>query len=235
MNPPRSFHTGYWADEKCPPSDTMEGMIYNANEALDASLESTSSGSLSVPSEIVQKCLYVVILKTTEAGLILSKRLGHGVIVANLANNPSTVSNWSPPCAVSFDATGVGLTVGASVSYLLFFIMDAGALADLLDGHGARIDLSLTVGPTEKEAIFNRRVQTVSSQPTYVYAYSKGFFPSVDVRTSRVDSLLSESQRFYGLEKTLGQILLGDKEVVIPENCGVSELFEKLDMLRNKP
>lgn len=93
--------------EKRPDGSSMEGLIWNANYMLDASLDPGAQG---VPKSLFKKAHGIVLVSSVEFGLVISGNIGAGIVMVKDKED----GKWSPPSAVKFGGVGKIAAVLAS-------------------------------------------------------------------------------------------------------------------------
>jgi len=209
-----------------PKGTTMEGMIWNANHALDQALDPTTAG---IPRGMIKNCQGIILLSMVEAGFIFSGSVGSGVILAH--NEDDT---WSPPSAVSVGGIGWGLVAGGEVKDVIICVMERGKVDTLSAETQIKIggQLSATLGPTGREAEASLNFNgTTEVRGTYAYTFSKGIFGGISLESAVLKVRPNENARFYAKEGITSKDILHENTVTAPKDKGIEELHYKLDLL----
>lgn len=205
----------------------MEGMIWNANNVLDAALSAKSNG---VPQSFVVRCKGVVLLTIKEAGLILSGNSGTGVIMAQNAKG-----EWSPPSAIGMTGISLGLLVGWAVKYVLIFLMDEELVKKAGSGTLKIPKLTGESAITTGEISRMDDLDTFreSKSGAWGFMYSKGMFGSIAIKTVNLHEHKKQNAKFYAKDNVTPKEILLDQVVSIPKGSGIPDLHRKLEMLQN--
>ncbi|KAL7524502.1 hypothetical protein ACHAWF_000978 [Thalassiosira exigua] len=210
---------------KRPDRTTLEGMIWNANHALDQALNPDTPG---IPRGMIENCKGIILLSVVEAGFIFSGNVGTGVVIAHKYDG-----TWSPPSAIGLGGIGFGFIAGADVKDVVMCVMDNTTLDTLSVDHQVKIgtQVSATLGPVgrEAESALNFTEQGVGR--TYSYSFSKGVFGGIALEGALMNVRSKENKRFYGKDVTAKEILWEDT-VECPKGKGIEELHQKLELLR---
>jgi lipid-binding SYLF domain-containing protein len=175
---------------------TVEHMCYH-----DASLNDTDQ---SIPLDLLQGAKGLCFLTVLKGGLVVSGRVGTGLLVARLEEN-----RWSAPCALGTVGMGWGMLAGGDITHYLVVLTTTEAVDALLGGTvqlGA--ELGVAVGPVGRGA-----TSQVSAggdwavHPAYSYAHSQGLFLGMSLEGSVLTTRTDVNAKFYGQHLPTTQIL----------------------------
>jgi lipid-binding SYLF domain-containing protein len=124
----------------------------------------TASMDQSIPVDLLQAARGLLFLTVVKAGMVVSGRVGTGLVVARLASSTagSTTSDaeaasWSAPCAVGTVGMGWGALIGGDVTHYLIVLTTDQAVLDLVSINKSRsvqlgAELGVAVGPVGRGA-----------------------------------------------------------------------------------
>lgn len=153
-----------------------------------------------VPSEEIQKCAGVAIIKYTAAGVGIGAGNGEGILLRKLSNG------WSKPLAVSVGDLSIGAQIGAQgVNMILVFQNDAAVLRFASQGTSAVAFAQGTAG---------RDTGTTMKEPpkpidAKAYSISSGLFAGAVVGTVSVSVDTKVNEATYGSGVSMLDILEG--------------------------
>jgi lipid-binding SYLF domain-containing protein len=180
----------------------------------------------SIPLDLLHAAKGLMFLTVVKAGLVVSGRLGTGLIVAKLdeeslpigtpthhrptspdATTTSTsTSRWSAPCALGTLGMGWGALAGGDVTHYLIVFTSQKAVQAMVGGSsvqfGAEVDVA--VGPMGRGATSHVSAShhDWSLHPAYAYAHSQGFFAGISLEGSFVAVRPEVNAKFYGQATT---------------------------------
>lgn len=174
----------------------MQQEIYKATNTLR---NFCKIGSLkpekSIPEAVLQGAKGLAILTVVKVGMVLTYKLGTGLIVARRDDG-----SWSPPSAIVSCGLGWGLQVGGELIDFIIVLRNTKAVkafsgrAHLSIGAG----LSAAVGPLGRLAEADLCVGDGGATACYTYSCSQGAFVGVSFEGNVVAAHLDTNTRFYG-------------------------------------
>lgn len=208
--------------KKRPDRTTMEGIIWSANQVLDAALDPQHKG---IPAELFDKCKGVALLSVVTAGFIFSGHGGSGVILAKKANG-----SWSPPSALGLFGYGFGALAGGEVQDAIIFIMDDETLQDFIQKEQTRMaaKASYTMGKHGRDLEIGDEAPYKGTVSVY---FHKGVFADLSIEIGTISHRNAADHKFYGNKASPQQILTVPGAVQIPPDSGIPDLHEKLEIL----
>ena len=179
-----------------PVSFTLGGEIRKASyTVLNMCGKGRLASDRSIPLDLLHQARGLCFLTVAKAGLIVTGRIGTGLIVARQADG-----GWSPPSAMGTVGLGWGAQIGADItSYLIVLTTDEAVKAFASRGSinlGAELDVA--VGPFGRSAKGNVNAGDGGFAPAYSYAHSKGFFAGISLEGSILASRSDVNSKFYG-------------------------------------
>lgn len=183
--------------EKRPDMNTMEGMIYNADEILQKFFDPNIKSE--VPRNLLKSCVGIVLLKSVEAGFFISGSVGTGILLKRQASSASG-NEWSYPVACGLTSVGWGLIFGGSVKDIIVFILDQDTLKNLVyDKVGIRLggQLEATLGPVGRAGNLDLTVSEKGIGNTVSYAFTQGALVGVYLQGSVVGARHKVNSNFY--------------------------------------
>jgi lipid-binding SYLF domain-containing protein len=147
-----------------------------------------------IPGYLLRDAAAVAVIpQVVKAGLIVDRRIGHGVLMVRQADG-----RWSHPVFVTLEGGGVGLEAGFEKSDLMLVIRSPAAVDRILHGRGQLKlggDLTVTAGPIggEAEAAGLRRAEI------YAYSHSRGLFAGLSLEGNRLHVNAGANDAFYSL------------------------------------
>lgn len=225
ITPPPSQHrnndTGrndfvHWIN---PVTFTLGSAIRQAAATVTAMCRSNSNPSNSIPIDLLQAATGLVFLTVIKAGLVVSGRVGTGLLLAKLPAWPPATAvttaggetfrtpalacgGWSAPVAVGTVGVGWGAQMGGDVTHYLIVLTTPQAVRDFGRRRTVNLgaELGVSVGPTGRSA--SQQVHTTASDwalhSAYAYALSAGFFVGLSLEGSVVSIRHEVNTKFYG-------------------------------------
>jgi lipid-binding SYLF domain-containing protein len=191
---------------KCynPLSFTLGSSIRQATSSLECMCHFEREELQSIPLDLLGCAKGLCFLTVIKAGLVVSGRVGTGLLLANLGEK------WSAPCALGTLGMGWGMLAGGDITHYLVVLTTMEAVESLVDGTvqlGA--ELGVAVGPLGRSATS----QVSASQndwavhPAYSYAHSQGLFAGMSLEGSILTVRADVNAKFYGQHLTPDQVL----------------------------
>jgi lipid-binding SYLF domain-containing protein len=206
-----------WTRWNNPLSFTLGSTIRQATATMEhmfpPTMPHTSSTALvsvwkesdqSIPLDLLQCAKGLCFLTVLKAGLVVSGRVGTGLLIARLDNK----DQWSAPCALGTVGMGWGMLAGGDITHYLVVLTTTEAVDALLAGTvqlGA--ELGVAVGPVGRGATSQVAAGDWSVHPAYSYAHSQGFFVGMSLEGSVLTTRGDVNARFYGQHLQASQIL----------------------------
>jgi len=177
----------------------------------------------SIPLDLLHQARGLCFLTVAKAGLIVTGRVGTGLIVARQADG-----GWSPPSAMGTVGLGWGAQIGADItSYLIVLTTDEAVKAFAGKGSinlGAELDVA--VGPFGRSAKGNVNAGDGGFAPAYSYAHSKGFFAGISLEGSILACRSDINAKFYGRPVEPMELLHGTTQ---PRPRAAQPLYDALN------
>jgi lipid-binding SYLF domain-containing protein len=177
-----------------PWTTTMGSSIRQAVRTVEQLTLQENAVDASVPVDLLQCAQGLLFLTVAKAGLVVSGRVGTGLLVArrpSVGPSPSPGSppgyGWSAPCAVSVMGVGWGALAGGDVTHYLVVLTTPKATQDLVANATLQVgaELGVAVGPLGRGA--NSHLQANggwSVHAAYAYALSRGLFVGMSLEGS---------------------------------------------------
>lgn len=168
----------------------------------------TTSKDHSIPADLLQAAQGICVLTVAKAGLVVSGRIGTGLVVAKLSDNNNN-NNWSAPCAIGTVGLGWGAQLGGNVTEYLVILTSSKAVQDLVASQvtlGA--ELGIAVGPVGRCADSHLQTGDWTIHPAYAYAHSQGLFVGMSLEGSVVATRHDVNSKFYGRQVTPSELLM---------------------------
>jgi lipid-binding SYLF domain-containing protein len=161
----------------------------------------------SIPLDLLHCAKGLIFLTVVKAGLVVSARVGTGLLVAKL-DNPQ---QWSAPCALGTIGMGWGALAGADVTHYLVVLTNQEAVETMLNGTvQLGTELGIAVGPVGRTSQIAASPDHVgwTLHPAYSYAHSKGLFMGVSLEGSILCTRNDVNAKFYGRAGLAGEQIL---------------------------
>lgn len=179
-----------------PFSMTLGSSIRQAAQTVDY-----MTGSLlhrndqSIPLDLLQAAKGLVFMTVAKAGLVVSGRVGTGLVIQRLAGG----GGWSAPCAVGTVGMGWGALVGGDVTHYLVVLTTTKAVQDLVAGSSVSLgaELGVAVGPVGRGANSHLNTGDWTLHPAYAYAHSQGLFVGMSLEGSVISVRADVNAKFY--------------------------------------
>ena len=109
-----------------------------------------------IPLDLLQAARGLVFMTVLKAGLVVSGRVGTGLVIARLDKNTDTSQPaiWSAPCAMGTVGMGWGALIGGDVTHYLVVLTTEKAVQDLVSSSSIQLgaELGVAVGPVGRGA-----------------------------------------------------------------------------------
>lgn len=164
----------------------------------------------SIPLDLLKCSKGLCFLTVIKAGLVVSGRVGTGLLVAQLENQ-SNEKYWSAPCAMGTMGMGWGMLAGGDITHYLVVLTTTDAVDSLLSGTvqlGAEMDVA--VGPMGRGATsqVSASNNNWAVHPAYSYAHSQGLFAGVSLEGSILKARDDVNVKFYGIQNLVAEQVL---------------------------
>lgn len=201
-NNPLSFTLGSTIRQATATMEHMFPMPTTASAAASAASVWKESDQ-SIPLDLLQCAKGLCFLTVIKAGLVVSGRVGTGLLIARLDKD-----QWSAPCALGTVGMGWGMLAGGDITHYLVVLTTTEAVDALLAGTvqlGA--ELGVAVGPVGRGATSQVAAGDWSVHPAYSYAHSQGLFLGMSLEGSVLTTRGDVNAKFYGQHLQASQIL----------------------------
>ncbi|KAL4863638.1 hypothetical protein BDV12DRAFT_25504 [Aspergillus spectabilis] len=185
-----------------------------AAQILDSFINGSWRGSpgRELPERVLRNAKGLAILTVTKAGILGSLRIGSGILIARLPDDPSSSSSennttppsgsrWSPPSAISLAGLGFGGQAGFEITDFVFILNDQDSLKTF--SHLGSLTLSgnfsIAFGPLGRNAEIAGGVSTTGGGKMVSFAKTKGLFGGVSVESGLVVERRWANRRFLGI------------------------------------
>ena len=189
-----------------PLSFTLGSSIRQATSTLEHMCYSNplNESDQSIPLDLLQHAKGLCFLTVFKAGLLVSGRVGTGLLIAKLDGR------WSAPCAMGTVGVGWGMLAGGDITHYLVLLTTHNAVEALLHGTvqlGA--ELGVAVGPVGRGATSHVSASNTNwaVHPAYAYAHSQGLFVGMSLEGSVLTARHDVNAKFYGRQVSADQVL----------------------------
>jgi lipid-binding SYLF domain-containing protein len=193
-----------------PWTTTMGSSLRQAVRTVEQLTLRENAVDASVPVDLLQCAQGLLFLTVAKAGLVVSGRVGTGLLVARRGVAPdvpcpapgsSPGYGWSAPCAVSVVGVGWGALAGGDVTHYLIVLTTPKATQNLVANATLQVgaELGVAVGPVGRGA--NSHLQANggwSVHAAYAYAVSRGLFIGMSLEGSVLRVRDDVNSVFYG-------------------------------------
>lgn len=187
---------------------SMEHEIYKASNTLRNYCQvARLNPERSIPAAVIKGAKGLAILTVAKAGMLLTYKLGTGLVVARRADG-----SWSAPSAIISAGLGWGPQAGGELMDFIIVLHDFKAVKTFC----SRMHFSLgagcsaAAGPLGRVLEADLRAGDRGSGMCYTYSCSKGAFVGVSLEGNVVATRMDTNLQFYGDPYlTTGDILLG--------------------------
>ncbi|KAH9305581.1 hypothetical protein KI387_009985 [Taxus chinensis] len=210
---------------------SMEQEIYKSSNVLRNYCQiARLKGEGSIPVSVLQGAKGLAILTVVKAGMVLTYKLGTGLVIARRENG-----SWSAPSAILSFGLGWGVQVGAELTDFVILLRNSAAVKAFSSRMHFSLGggLSAAAGPLGRvvEADFRAGDQGIAA--CYTYSCSKGAFVGLSLEGNIVALRTERNTQFYGDPYlTPTDILLGPVEsprAAKPLYSALHDLFESLE------
>lgn len=210
---------------------SMEQEIYKSSNVLRHYCQITrlkTEGS--IPVCVLQGAKGLAILTVAKAGMVLTYKLGTGLVIARRENG-----SWSAPSAILSFGLGWGAQVGGELTDFVIVLRNSAAVK----AFSSRMHFSFgggfsaAAGPLGRVVEADLRAGDEGIAACYTYSCSKGAFVGLSLEGNIVALRSKTNTQFYGDPYlTPNNILLGSVEsprAAAPLYNALSELFQCLE------
>ncbi|XP_042050951.1 uncharacterized protein LOC121796230 [Salvia splendens] len=183
----------------------------------------------SIPAAVLKGARGLAILTVAKAGVLLSYKLGTGLVVARRSDG-----SWSAPSAILSAGLGWGAQVGGELMDFIIVLHNTKAVKTFC----SRMHFSLgagcsaAAGPIGRVVEADLRAGDKGSGMCYTYSCSKGAFVGVSLEGNAVATRMDANLQFYGDPYlTTADILLGSVDrpkAAEPLYAALRDLYSKL-------
>lgn len=209
---------------------SMEHEIYKSSNTLrNYSQVTRLNPEKSIPTAVLKGAKGLAILTVAKAGLLLTYKLGTGLVVARRSDG-----SWSAPSAIFSVGLGWGAQVGGELMDFIIVLHDSEAVKTFC----SRMHFSLgagcsaAAGPIGRVAEADLRAGDRGSGMCYTYSCSKGAFVGVSLEGNIVATRMDTNLHFYGDPYlTTADLLLGTVDrpkAAEPLYASLEDLYSKL-------
>lgn len=165
----------------------------------------------SIPLDLLHAAKGLCFMTVVKAGVVVSGRIGTGVLVARMDNNEQNTNSqrWSAPCAIGTIGMGWGAQLGADCTHYLIVLTTTKAVQDLCNATSLQLggEMSVAVGPIGRGANSHLTTGDWTLHPAYAYAHSQGLFVGMSLEGSVVSVRADVNAKFYGRNVLAKEIL----------------------------
>ncbi|KAH7446818.1 hypothetical protein KP509_01G077600 [Ceratopteris richardii] len=178
-----------------PLGTSMEEEIYKATNILRMySKIGRLKPEQSIPEAILQGAKGLAILTVAKVGMMLTYKLGTGLIIARREDG-----NWSPPVAIATCGLGWGLQVGGELIDLIIVLRSQSAVKTFSKAHlSIGAGLSVSAGPLGRLAEADLHVGNGGAATSYSYSCCQGAFVGVSFEGNVMRARMDTNAQFYG-------------------------------------
>ncbi|XP_077215415.1 uncharacterized protein LOC143849976 isoform X2 [Tasmannia lanceolata] len=209
---------------------SMEHEIYKSSNALRSYCQiARLDPERSIPVAVLKGAKGLAILTVAKAGILLTYKLGTGLVVARRADG-----SWSAPSAILSLGLGWGAQIGGELTDFIIVLHDSKAVKTFSSRMHFSLGagLSAAAGPVGRVLEADLRAGDGGSAMCYTYSCSKGAFVGVSLEGNFVATRMDTNLRFYGDPYlTTTDILLGtvDKpKAAEPLYSALEDLYSKV-------
>lgn len=210
---------------------SMEQEIYKSSNVLRHYCQiARLKAEGSIPVCVLQGAKGLAILTVAKAGMVLTYKLGTGLVIARRENG-----SWSAPSAILSFGLGWGAQVGGELTDFVIVLRNSAAVKAFSSrmhfsfGGG----LSAAAGPLGRVVEADLRAGDEGIAACYTYSCSKGAFVGLSLEGNIVALRSTTNTQFYGDPYlTPTDILLGPVEsprAVAPLYSALNDLFQTLE------
>jgi lipid-binding SYLF domain-containing protein len=162
-----------------------------------------SESDQSIPLDLIQQAQGLCFLTVMKAGLVVSGKLGTGVVIARKGDG-----SWSAPSALGTVGVGWGAQIGGDITHYLIVLTSKDAVDALSASSSVTFgaELGVAVGPVGRGATSHISSSAIL-QPAYAYAHSQGLFAGISLEGSIVNARHDLNTKFYGRNMEVREIL----------------------------
>jgi len=165
----------------------------------------------SIPLDLLHAAKGLFFMTVVKAGLVVSGRIGTGVLVARLDDGVNGNQNirWSAPCAIGTVGMGWGALMGADVTHYLVVLTTTKAVHAICGSTSVQLgaEMGVAVGPIGRGANSHLAYGDWTLHPAYAYAHSQGLFVGMSLEGSVVSVRSDVNTKFYGRQVSAKELL----------------------------
>ena len=162
-----------------------------------------SESDQSIPLDLIQQATGLCFLTVMKAGLVVSGKLGTGLVVARKPDG-----TWSAPSALGTVGLGWGAQIGGDITHYLIVLTSRDAVDSLTASSSVTLgaELGVAVGPVGRGATSHISSSSLL-KPAYAYAHSQGLFAGISLEGSIVNARHDLNTKFYGRNVEVEEVL----------------------------
>ncbi|XP_077238303.1 uncharacterized protein LOC143879688 [Tasmannia lanceolata] len=209
---------------------SMEHDIYKSANALRSYCQVIRlNPERSIPAAVLKGAKGLAILTVAKAGMLLTYKLGTGLVVARRADG-----SWSAPSAILSLGLGWGAQIGGELTDFIIVLHDSKTVKTFSSRMHFSLGagLSAAAGPVGRVLEADLRAGDAGSGMCYTYSCSKGAFVGVSLEGNFVATRMDTNLRFYGDPYlTTTDILIGTVDrpkAAEPLYSALEDLYSKL-------
>ncbi|MEM1057711.1 MAG: lipid-binding SYLF domain-containing protein [Verrucomicrobiota bacterium] len=164
-----------------------------------------------IPAQVIGKAKAMVIMDTTEGGVIFTGKSGAGVMVHRVGEG------WSGPIGIGTSGASFGLSIGGQDIRTVFLLMDNKAVDYFVNNDDVEFkgEFSGAAGPSEAAV----RDNFVPDHSVYSYIVNDGVFGGMGVQGGVISYEKEETFKYYSQPVTIKDVLTG--KIKPPESAQV--------------
>jgi lipid-binding SYLF domain-containing protein len=165
----------------------------------------------SIPPRVLRNAKGVAIIRVLKGGLVVSGRIGEGVVMARLPE-----AGWSGPSAIGTGGAGFGFQAGGNVTEFVIILNTQAAVDAFARGGNVQFGgaLSVAAGPVGRTA----EAGVLPIAAIYTYSRSQGLFAGASLEGTILVAQSDKNAAYYRRRVTPEQILRG--RVAPPASAG---------------
>lgn len=179
-------------------------------QAVGTLRDLTAHADASIPCDLLRAAQGLLFLTVAKGGLVVSGRVGSGLVVARQVDRRGRRAGWSAPCAVAVAGLGWGALAGGDVTHFLVVFTSRKATRDLVSS-AVRLqlgaELGIAVGPLGRGANSQVHRGGWSVHAAYAYATSHGLFAGASLEGSVLRVRDEVNAVFYGRQVAATDLL----------------------------
>jgi len=177
-----------------------------------------------IPSEALRKAQGIILLDTTNGGLVFGYQGGNGVAMVKDAET----KRWSPVAFLKANEASFGAQIGGEKNFYIILLMTSNSTWRLID---PKVELGAGAGGTAGDTSGGVGTRTPSESEILIYKDRTGLFGGAVVKAGSISADDEDNRLYYGPDFSIRSILFDHK---VQPSAAASTLASKIHAYAHK-